>query len=158
VEVLDPDGEWYGVDATPPPSTAAADTGSWLAFLTAEASALWARVTSFDARRRDAAIAWLLELPERAVAAAWANPAVVLAAALVVVGIWLGRGRGRRAPRAVRAYARAVLRAGLVRAPAETPRALLRRARGTGLGAVKLGGLRQATLAHERERYAGREG
>ena len=64
------------------------------------------------------------------------------------------RVRRARSDPSVRAYEHALRRAGLNRRAGETPRELLRRARGEDLRADRLSALESATLRHERERYA----
>ena len=158
VEVLDPLGGWYALDATP--ALAPEDgPGPWGRMQAVLASA-WTQVAGFDLERRAALFAWIGRLPSRAAAALRAEPAAcaagVLALALAALGLAAsGRARrARRTPAAVRRYRAALARAGMASAPGETPRELLARAEAQAPAPPGLAELALATRAHELARYA----
>jgi hypothetical protein len=161
VEVLDPEAGWVTVD--PSPSVAAgleSDAGGPFAGLRRLAAKLWERVTAFNADARLRALAWLRSAPGRLVGSARRHPLafatmIALAAGLVAVRV---RRRRRREPADVRAYVRAVRRAGLRARSGETPRELLARARATAVRPRRLELLRDATRRHESRRYALKSG
>ncbi len=154
VEVHDPRAGWYAVDPSPAPAVQPGGAGAW-ARLAATARAGWEGVTGFDAGRRAAALAWVRALPGRVGGALGAGPlaALLLALALLPV-VWIERRRRARTPAAVRAYARALRRAGLRPRPGETPRELLARGRLGRLEPESILELVEATERHEARRYA----
>lgn len=144
VEVHDPEGGWYAVDATPARDTAAAEKGDMLGDVAQRARSLWSMVTGFSSGARVA-------LFERLVS--WQ---ALAAFGVAGTAFWLVRVRRRTlVPVPVRQWRRAVTRAGLVQRPGETPRELLERARQLGLEPVRLRDLETVTLAHEAARYGG---
>ena len=153
VEVFDPAAGWYSVD--PNPTSSLGYGPSLWRQVHASLSKAWGVLAGFDAARRDAVLAWALNLPSRAWLRARANPEITFA----VVGLglcipWLGGIRRRKAVPSVRVYHRALHRAGLRLDAGETPRELLDRARATGVTSERLAALSEATRLHERARYA----
>ncbi len=156
VEVLDPQAGWVVADATPAVSSAQSSSApGFLAQVRAAVGAVWAGITSFNGRGRAAVLAWLAELPNRAVRATMNRPvrtAIVLLAILMAI-LLVRRTRQGRVPAAVRRYECAVRTAGLERSNGETPRELLARARQKAIAPAQIDELVAATLAHEAARY-----
>lgn len=156
VEVLDPRGGWYAVDASPAP---ALDEGPspWSRGVAALSDA-WAELVSFNGGRRDEVLAWARTLPGRSWAWLRANPlSAALAGSALVLCLALARVRRLRGiPAEARRYALAVRRCGLALEPGETPRELLARARACRLPDARVAALRAATNEHERARYSSR--
>jgi len=161
VEVLDPEAGWVTVDPSPAVSSGLeAATAGPFAGIRRFASKLWERVTAFNADARLRSLAWLRSSPGRLLDTGRRHPLglaalAVLGAGLVTVRV---RRRRRRSPAAVRAYARAVRRAGMRTRSGETPRELLERARVTAVRPRRLSRLRDATRLHESGRYAVKSG
>ena len=157
VEVFDrSQRRWQAVDATPPRTTVA-DDRSLLDRLLGPLRAMWQTITSFDANTRSALFNWLRSRPAAVLATAARHPAAALALALGLIGagVVLLRRRGRRRAQPVRCYERALRRAGVRRAPHETPREVLERLRrSAALPESVLEELNAATLGHERARFA----
>lgn len=143
VEVRDPDGGWYVVDATPARTGPEGPGVDSLAELAQRARSLWSLVTGFTSDSRTALFQRIVSWP------------TLVAVAGLVIAIHFARKR-RRGSEAivVRAWRRALGRAGLVLRPGETPRELVERARGAGLPPDRLRALVEATEAHEHSRYA----
>lgn len=158
VEVLDHDGRWYTVDATPPTSPADLDAAlPWWERLQNAARRLWAKVTGFDSEARAAAIAWALGVPGRLAAWSQKNPWSTGTMLAALASVWIGVRRRRRArwPHAVHSYLQALRRAGVVPRDGETPRETLARATAAGLREATLRELASATDEHEERRFAG---
>lgn len=150
VEVHDPEGGWYAVDATPAAEEREGGASPW-ARLREGVHAGWRAVTDFDAERRTAFFAWARALPRRSVRAVAEHPVQAgLVAGLLAL---LLACRRRRVLPAVRTYRGALRRARLRLRPGETPRELLERARGLEIPPARLEGLEAATATHERARY-----
>lgn len=153
VEVLDPDAGWMEVDPTPSAGTLDRDAEGDIGLLTWVRDA-WRRVTDFSSDDRRHAVAWLQSLPTRAANTTAEHPLAALTI-LACLAAWFAslRARRARAPLAVTAYRRAVLRHGLALTPGETPRQRLARATADGLRPEALAALAAATTAHEHARY-----
>ncbi len=155
VEVHDPNAGWYAVDPSPPLALQSASTSLW-ARLSSGAQAAWASVTGFDSERRAAFVSWMKSAPARIAAAFRERPLEAALATLLVIAavVLVVRRRLSRTPSPVRAYRRAVRRAGLGCLPGETPRELLARAKAAVPSRERLIALAAATRRHESERYA----
>ncbi|MBX3463178.1 MAG: transglutaminase domain-containing protein [Planctomycetes bacterium] len=154
VEVLDADGRWSTLDATPPHDLLARRQldGSWLGSAWQALAAAWSTVVGFDGRRRSEWLDGLAALPG-VLLRALRQPPLALAAALAAAGWFVYRRRRRQREPAIAAFERAVRAAGLSLQGGETPRELLRRAELAAVGPRRLGALRQAADRHERLRY-----
>lgn len=154
VEVFDPLGYWYAVDPSPAAAAAGA-VASWSERSWAAVTAVWNAIAGFDDQARARALAWLKALPGRAVAWVSGRPGETALYGVLLLGAaalvrWVVRRRGVPA---VRAYLRAVARAGMVPGVGETPREVLARARAQNVRAEAVERLALATDEHERARY-----
>ncbi len=156
VEVLDPNGFWYAVDATPAAEGAGDAEPGLLAGARAWIGGLWTRLTTFNDDARAAAFAWLRAAPRQLATWGLANPLQALLWALSIAAAVLGlrRRRRRRHHPAVWTYARAIARAKVRLLPGETPRELMQRVRAAGLPPAVIAELEAVTETHERQRYA----
>jgi hypothetical protein len=157
VEVLDPEGGWYTVDPTPADGSDGPAGAGLFAKVGRFLGGIWNQVTGFNAKTRDAALAWLAALPGRLGRAANDNLTGAAGILALLLG-WLFVRRRRPGPVAVRTYLGAVRRAGLAVRPGETPRELLARARVTALAPKRLERLKLATAMHEAARYGAADG
>lgn len=152
VEVNDPTAGWYTVDPTPVGTDLPGDRSLWQQ-LGDEVAALWKSIAGFDADARRRLLQQLPQLPGRFVAWCGRHPLAALGVlALLCAWLLLRTRQRRRLPAAVRAYLAAVRRAGLLRAPNETPRELLQRASASAQQS-RVARLDFATATHELERY-----
>jgi hypothetical protein len=155
VEVHDPDAGWYAVDPSPASGTERAGASLW-ARITDTAAGWWTSVTDFDSEARTRAVAWLRGLPARTARSLADRPFTSSASALLLAlacALFVRRRRARIHPE-VRAWRRAVRRAGLRPEPNETPRELLERARSIVRSTERVEALEHATRRHEAARYA----
>lgn len=149
VEVFDSGRGWQTVDATPPARGSPPPAG-----LLARAGRffedLWRDVTLFDELSRSRVLAGAVAAVEGAGARLAAGGWVPVAGLLAVFVL---RRLRNRAPAPVRAYLRAVRRAGMEPLQGETPRELLARAGDLLRDPGRLAFLEAATAEHERRRY-----
>ena len=149
VEVLDPQGGWYTVDATPAAARGGAAAEGWLATVGGWFQQAWRALTGFDETSRVAVLAFLRDLPRMVWDwLNWSRAGLLAVTALLLA--WLAvRRRHRGVPAATREY----LKRARGRRAGETPREFLARARGLGWTPARLVRLEHATVRHERERY-----
>lgn len=155
LEVYEPGSGWYTVDPSPAASEdSSALVGSWFGSILKSAEEWWKGITQFDESSRGAAFDWFLALPGTALAQAREHPLRLLAWFATIATLVILRRRLRPGVAAeLRAYERALCRAGLARGAHETPRELLVRARTEDLSADRLELLASATTEHETLRY-----
>ena len=158
VEVKDPQGGWYSVDATPANARASRREQSFGAALATWLSRTWESIVRFDEDARGRVLAWIAALPRRTSDLAGERPfecgaVAALLAALVALE---RRRRARRVPEEVRAYRACLRRLRLAPRPGETPRDLVARASLEGIAPAALARLETATGRHEAARYAAR--
>ncbi len=145
VEVLDPQAGWMTVDPTPSLDAAAAKSASLWSEFRGWAETVWASVTNFNDATRLRVLAWLRDLPARALRYAW------IAGLFLVWFVWRRRRRRARVPLAVADYGSVLATLKLERRAGETPRELLARA---DLEPDARSELEAATRRHEEVRYA----
>ncbi|MCB9881733.1 MAG: DUF3488 domain-containing protein [Planctomycetes bacterium] len=157
VEVFDSEDGWYTADPTPSATDDGnAESEGLFARIGEGLDGFWKSVTSMSADGRIAAIDGLLGFGIVVVSFPITHPGVFALLVMLAVAWILVRRSGRRGrDSAIRDYELAVRRTGLVRGDSESPREFLCRAQLETLDASLLEGLRAATVAHERRRYAG---
>lgn len=155
VEVRDRRGGWYTCDATPAGSLEQAAATSLFEQVKETVSGLWTSLVGFDAAGRRRAIAWLQQVPARAMAYCADHPilSALVCLALAAAFVLWRRRRHRLVDPAVRGYLAVLNRLGLTLSAAETPRELLTRAE-ADLDPEDLNALEDATREHEQLRYA----
>lgn len=153
VEVLDADGRWHTVDATPAGELQQAlqPERSTFGELRAELERWWAAVTGFgqaDRARWGEAIA----------AMGRDHPFALVCTLAALLALLYGARRRRSGPSTIVHLQRAIRGTGLTLRVGETPRELLVRAGAAAVAPDRLARLRAAAAAHEQARYGARPG
>ncbi len=150
------DGAWRTFDPTPAADRVVNGRG-WLDRAKAGLSAVWSRVTSFDAEARAQLTAWVQGLPSRFLSMTASNPiASVLSALLLALGIVFRRQRRLlKTPASIRQLRAAMKAADVPASGGQTPREILANVeRQNAVDPETVKSLRRAVIEHERERFS----